>query len=372
MVIENQQFGIATGVSGDGSSVVGYAYGNSGREVFRWTADEGGLALGIDVPDESRIDEELLRRIRPRISTDGSTIVTEREAGKYAEGVYWTEGGGVVGLGDLPGNQFYSTAADTSEDGSVIVGNSVSEEGFEAIRWTESTGMVGLGTLPGGYVDNQATGVSADGSVVVGFGLSAQLEYEAFRWTEEGGMVGLGVLPGDGFDQSIAHAVSADGQVVIGFSSVTRGPIRSFRWTEEQGMIELAFTNGMQRPVVGFATGLSDDGSVIVGTQLGDSEYSGAFIWDEAHGARYIQDILTNDYGLDLSGWILFGALDVSADGRTIVGYGINPDEELEPWIAVVPEPSTFVLAGSGLFALIACAAGNKVPTSFRLKLFSR
>ena len=44
-------------------------------------------------------------------------------------------------------------------------------------------------------------------------------------------------------------------------------------------------------------------------------------------------------------------------DGLTIVGYGINPSGNTEAWIATVPEPGTFVLAGVGFVALAALRA---------------
>ena len=40
---------------------------------------------------------------------------------------------------------------------------------------------------------------------------------------------------------------------------------------------------------------------------------------------------------LDLAGWQLTEATGVSANGRTIVGNGINPDGQQEAWIATIP-----------------------------------
>ena len=40
--------------------------------------------------------------------------------------------------------------------------------GTEAFRWTEGSGMVGLGDLAGGSFYSVANAVNADGSVVVG------------------------------------------------------------------------------------------------------------------------------------------------------------------------------------------------------------
>jgi len=199
----------------------------------------------------------------------------------------------MVGLGDLPGNDFWSQAYGISADGRVIVGASISDRGHEAFRWTRSEGMVGLGDLPGETFTSQAFGVSADGAVIVGEGRS-ESGTEAFRWTAEDGMLGLGDLPGGAF-QSIAWAVSADGSVVVGSAA-------DDHWTQV------------------------------------------AFVWDAEHGMRNLQDLLTDDFGLDLTGWQLGEARGISADGLTIVGSAYNPDRKAEAWIAHIPEPGTLQL----------------------------
>jgi hypothetical protein len=62
--------------------------------------------------------------------------------------------------------------------------------------------------------------------------------------------------------------------------------------------------------------------------------------------------------GLDLSGWSLDSAWGVSADGFTIVGYGINPSGQNEGWIAnLSPEPVPEPLTILGSIAAIAFAA---------------
>ena len=77
----------------------------------------------------------------------------------------------------------------------MVVGYGNSNSGTEAFRWTSGGGMVGLGDLPGGSFSSHAFGVSSDGSVVVESSHSVSGGYEAFRWTSAGGMVGLGDLP---------------------------------------------------------------------------------------------------------------------------------------------------------------------------------
>ncbi|MCA2553178.1 MAG: PEP-CTERM sorting domain-containing protein, partial [Microcystis sp. M04BS1] len=51
-------------------------------------------------------------------------------------------------------------------------------------------------------------------------------------------------------------------------------------------------------------------------------------------GMRSLQEVLTNGYGLDLTGWTLSTARAISADGLTIVGGGTNPSGNTEAWIA--------------------------------------
>jgi probable HAF family extracellular repeat protein len=206
----------------------------------------------------------------------------------------------MVGMGDLAGGDFESYAAGVSADGLVVVGLSSSAAGPEGFRWTAAGGLAGLGDLPGGSVGSNATGVSADGSVVVGQS-SSDLGFEAFRWTAGGGMVGLGDLPGGPF-LSEAIAVSGDGSVVVG------------------------------------------GGTSAAGTEV--------FRWTAADGMRSLRDVLVTDYGLgsQLAGWSLQEARGLSADGRVIVGYGVNPHGLTEAWVARLDGPPTMaeVQVGDG------------------------
>jgi uncharacterized membrane protein len=80
-----------------------------------------------------------------------------------------------------------------------------------------------------------------------------------------------------------------------------------------------------------------------------------------------LADILTSK-GIDLTGWELSVATAVSADGKTIVGYGINPAGEREAFVAsIAPNPTTLLgdinfdgqVDGADLFLMQRAVAGH-------------
>jgi len=231
---------------------------------FRWT-QAGGVQLLGSLSSSSSFG------VANGVSADGSVVVGESYNGTNYEAFRWTQAGGMQGLGVIPGD-FESRAYGVSADGSVVVGQSDSSEAF---RWTQAGGMQGLGDLAGGGFYSYANGVSADGSVIVGWGSVVNGD-EAFRWTSTGGMQGLGFLPGAGDLWSLAYGVSADGSVVVGNSGSYPGYVgEAFRWTQAGGMQSVAdwlASAGVSVPS-GWSSlnayGVSADGSVVVG--VGDS-----------------------------------------------------------------------------------------------------
>jgi probable HAF family extracellular repeat protein len=268
----------ARGASWDGSVIVG----SQSAAAFRWTASSGFDFIG-DLPGGA--DESWAHAV----SSNGAVVVGSSDSASGIQAFRWTAEG-MVGLGDLDGGSFSSTAYGVSGNGSVVVGRGTSADGTEAFRWT-SAGMVRMGDLALGGFSSTAYDASYDGSVVVGQGWSAD-GFEAFRWSASGGMVGLGDLPG-GLFLSSAKAVSADGSVVVG-----------------QAHVDPPFGTG----------------SAV------------AFIWTEERGMRNLKEVLENDYGLDLTGWHLEMANDISADGQTIVGFGETPSGEVRGWMATLSD----------------------------------
>jgi hypothetical protein len=120
-------------------------------------------------------------------------------------------------------------------------------------------------------------------------------------------------------DLKKAIDVSADGSVILGENQSGE----TVRWENSASTII--------GPVRG-ASAISADGSTIVG--YGTDKR--AYIWDADNGVRNLRYVLTNDFGLDLTGWTLKSATGVSDDGTVIVGIGINPAGHEEGWRAAI------------------------------------
>lgn len=333
-------------VSADGSVVAGNADDGFLLQALRWDATSGPVRLPEAPPSN---------RIAIGVSDDGATItgvtLLRDEASQITgrEAFRWTAVEGVVPLGDLAGGALNSDAYAASADGSIVVGTGADAEGRKAVYW-DAGGIHPIGDVPGGTVETEATGVSADGSLVAGYGVGA-LGVEAFWWTEAAGIVPLGELPG-GEVYSLANGVSADGRVIVGASSDADGA-RAVRWLDGGAPQALGQVAGAG--VESTATAASADGARIVGVVYGPPD-DVAFVWDAAHGMRDLKAVLEEDHGLDLGIWALTYAASISADGRTIVGAGMNPDGATEGFVAFLPEPGAGALGAAALATLSTCA----------------
>lgn len=249
----------AYGVTNNGRVVGEAALAGGGRGAFLWNGPGAFQSLGTAHP--------VLPRSRATgVSGDGSVIVgISTNAGESTIRPFrWTEGGGMQ-LIPVGGSQVYATGV--SRDGSTVVGwgDFIGAGTTNAFTWTADGGTQALQHLPGPFLASQAYGVNSDGTRVVGYSSTGH----AALWTN-GVPMDLGVAPGT--DQSIAFCVNDDATVVGGHAFLsTNGMPLAAVWTPDTGMVLLTdylISYGITIPT-GWTPrevlGVSSDGKTLVG-----------------------------------------------------------------------------------------------------------
>jgi probable HAF family extracellular repeat protein len=318
--------GAPYGISADGSTVVG----ESGGEAFRWTAATGLQPLGKFGGDAT---------YATAVSADGSVVTAFADPYGFpprSKGLRWTAAAGYQSIGNLAtdGSGMESVPQAISPDGSVVVGYASTDQSYDrmAFRWT-AAGMQGLGRMPGSSRNDGTTGVSADGATIVGTEMmdTAPLTTRGFRWTAATGMQPLD-QPIFGSTSTRVNGISADGSTIIGLLRTDDNAEVAVRWTSA-GLDVLGDLPGGSLASA-HANAVSADGSVIVGIAA-TADRTTAFIWDAGHGMRALDEVLHDDYGVDVSGWRLASASGVSADGKVICGVDVFG----RGWVATLGDP---------------------------------
>lgn len=204
-----------------------------------------------------------------------------------------------------------SSARGLSADGSVVVGSiDPSALTKRPFRWTAAAGVQQLSPLSGGDWAT-ANAVSGDGSIVVGASDTVELRH-AVLWRASGEILDIGLLPGSTYSEAVD--VSADGGTVLGFSAVP-GNVQYFLWREATGFVVL------QQPADGVTiipTSLSGDGSIVLGASFNSSR---ALLWRASGEVLDLTQYLEG-LGVNLTGWTLQECRGISDDGSVVVGTG--------------------------------------------------
>ena len=261
------------------------------------------------------------------LSADGSTVVgaSDQRAAKW-------ENNEIYHLEDPSLDSHSSVATSVSENGAVIAGSLYKGNGSVAFTWNAKRGIK---ELPNPFSNRaEATAISADGTTVVGnilFESEERLEAisRPFRWNAQQGMRLLSYPPlveSEGELRSEARSVSADGCIVVGYVEEV----------EESQVIERAF------------------------------------LWNSDGQLIDLNNLITS-HGFDDHGWSLNRAVDITADGNSIVGLGNNLDRELGRVFTLsglreigwTPEPAVFEESKHEIRSVFAKAGDYyiKVPT---------
>ncbi len=344
--------GEISGLSADGSVIVGAT--SDAVQTFRWKLGEGVKLF--TVPDSSRSEPPSDRQA---ISANGAVIVGEAR---------------------LPMEPFFLSRIfrwDADADTHILLPSGPSTE---AIRFIVPTPPSTYVLTPGEdtfFNPEDNPSISADGNTIVGTGgvqrfengmLAGILAPFAFQWTASGGTTDAPQIP---FTERLTpHSVSGDGLTVIGearpsigseFSVVTTSgaaqtvvstssaptavshagtnvageskvtPFPGYRWTIATGAIGL--TNTL------LPRSISDDGNTITSLNRNPGPpfaFSEPWVWDPVNGERWMQQMIANDYGLNL---LAYGIRDpvgiVSGDGNVFTMGGSNSVAKITPIEAV-------------------------------------
>ena len=257
----------AVGISSDGTTIIGSHIGPDENESPAvWSQATGWLDLGHPA-NGCVLDGQWGSGYG--VSGDGSIAVGLAWYCPGAEGFAWNRQSGMKSLSHPPGHS--SRASAISADGKMIVGFSEDPQygNRRPVRWF--SGKTSL--FAGAHTPGEASGVSSDGSQIVGQGYSGSGS-PAFYYTDKGGLVYLGTLSGNPYDQSFANAV-ADNGTTVGFSGdpfFVGTPQEAFiwnpKWKKMQSLQQYLMQRGVLIPAgISLVTALdiSADGSTIVG-----------------------------------------------------------------------------------------------------------
>ncbi|HEU4583796.1 MAG TPA: hypothetical protein VFS67_36315 [Polyangiaceae bacterium] len=282
------------------------------------------------------------------LSGDGLLVVVNGAA-SVAYAHRWQQSNSMIALPPAEGEESAASAVD--RDGSRIVGWGVGVSGRQALLWDGSGVPTPLAELTG------ATAVSADGSIVLASDARGFLRWNAGSVERISSLATVNGMSADGrrlvgtdvADAAVedraaidtgqgalfvglpdelgsrATLISEDGQVVVGTSIDGTAQVRVFRW--QAGLTSII--DGLVEPY-----DVSADGSVIVGStseQCGSS----AGIWRQGRGA---ENLGCRWAAIEPEGWQLLRTTSVSDDGRVVSGIGINPEQVLQSWVAVLGE----------------------------------
>jgi len=325
---------LATDVSADGSVIVGNTFGE--YETFRWTTAGGVVPLG-----RATVPELGVGAGTPNVSSDGTrvsgTILGADDT--YATQGIWTLGQGWQECLPMPSDagiidQSLASAWGLSGDGNTLTGLywRAGQPGGSAhpSRWTEATGVVDLGTQGSGTCmtcgSGRANDVNEDGSVIVGW-----IENPNFgNWWPTVWVDGVRTVLKETEGFSEANGVSPDGLTILGdswFPPITAGSLAEaavWRWDGNQWVEQRLGKLPGTAPPFGLATasGITADGSVIVGYNRFGAGNETGFIWTQATGMVDIVAYLTAN-GITLPPGFDVGTVSaISDDGSTIVGVG--------------------------------------------------
>ncbi|MGL4750496.1 MAG: hypothetical protein ACRCYF_22610, partial [Shewanella sp.] len=177
----------------------------------------------------------------------------------------------------------------------------------------DKDGIVDLGGNP--YSNMLA--LSSSGAIAVGFISTPGKNNQAGAWTTSKGLIALPIPFAQTEGMSNAQGVSSDGKYIVGYLlPQNTSSMQSVLWTDATTMTYLTpLAPGKDN----YATGISADGNIIVGTASTSSNAEHAVYWERRTNTIHDLGSLNHSWN-DFS-----NAVATNADGSIIVGSTANP-----------------------------------------------
>ncbi|MEZ6173827.1 MAG: hypothetical protein R3B58_12700 [Phycisphaerales bacterium] len=255
--------------------------------------------------------------------------------------IVWIDGEGPFVLFEPPEPYEQAFAQDVSdaEYGYIVEGLLIDDgPGADVPFLFDGEKLTNLGSPQGAVtsiadINTPETLLGTSGNILTG-------SLEGVRWREGIGWEFLGDLPGCG---SFSRILGSSADARVGVGQTTPGLICTVafsRWTEYHGWQWYHIPGNI---VGGRAEQVSGDGWRVVGFTGNAGPpplLNGATIWDPVNGARYLQDVLFEEYGISAGVWQLWTIDTISFDGTMMAGIAARwtgTQLEYRPFFATLP-----------------------------------
>ncbi|MGC1647613.1 MAG: hypothetical protein WA741_17475 [Candidatus Sulfotelmatobacter sp.] len=303
---------------------------NYGGSIYRWSPDTPKFPFG----GFSFIGPGYFLNSEIGISSDGNTIISSRVGpDTNVNPALWKQGTGWTDLGH-PGNGCsldgqWGGGYGVNADGTVAVGLAWYCPGAEGFVWDRTSGMTALSHPSGpAGTSSRASAISADGRTIVGFSEDPPTGVRRpVRWFGGKTYLFAGThTPGE------ASGVSSDGSQIVGqVWDFTTSSSYAFHYTAGH-LVSLGTVSGISTDQ-SYANAVADNGTTVGWS--GDPFGLGiqAFIWSPQLGMQSLPKYLHQRGVLLPFGITLTSALDISADGSTIVGVWQDANYNQGGWM---------------------------------------
>lgn len=327
--------GAALAISEPADVMVGYGYVDNGYKGLVWSAPD--FAGEVLPPLPGYLYSRVVDYSEGEEISVGYCQHTPSSSTAVRRGCLWTRLGAVIQLSENLPDALSTTSWVTavSHSGNAIVGKmAFTAQGYwRPVVWRKS-----------GVPPVRDPGSLSTDPTVHELKNPKAIKVLKLAWKWAYVPIALPLLPETSEGQ--ASDVSGDGKVIVGSCVAADGNYIPCKWVEDaSGAFVVSAISGLPDVGTGDASAVSGDGSVIVGytsehvTTPEEDYIQQAWIWSTAKGGRRLAEALTSDGVTGHQGWSRLQPQGISSDGFVVGGFGTNPKNDQEGWVARLAHP---------------------------------